>query len=128
MLDEIKREAEKYIGKLISYQNIKDEILNEVRWHKNVFVEAIVLVHINGNLTPEKISKMIGHNFTENHMDVVSDFFLRDILMSKNKPHGRSWTGSEILSDRQMTIRRNKECFHLDGGHYVDQNGNPRNG
>jgi len=105
MLDEIHKEAKKYIGGISSKQEAEAWIIREVTHHKNVFAEAIVLVHVNGELSIGQLSDLLDYKFSPELIDIVSDFFLRDILKKTNKGKDDNY----ILSGRQISRRKNKE-------------------
>ncbi len=113
---EVRQQAQDYLGKLSSWENIRQEhpvLALDLKYNKRNFEEAIVLIHINPNMSPTQLSAILSYTFTKERLDIVTDFFLRDILFSQTKPRGKSWTGSDILSMRQFSARRSHECFGL---------------
>lgn len=76
MLIEIQHQAKHYLGKLTSNDALSPSLNQEVRFNKSKFSEAIVLCHLNGNLTPDHLSVIIGYQFHSGNMDIITDFFL----------------------------------------------------
>ncbi len=100
MLAEIMDEAEHYLKKISSPQAVSHgRVLMDIRFNTKYFVEAIVLIHVNGELTWNRLSEILGYNFRPEHADVINDFFLRDDLFTLKKKK----TGRDILSQRQIT-------------------------
>ncbi len=62
MLEELQSEAAIYISTITSKEALDERILNDLKYNKNAFIEAIVLVHINESLTIEKLSDLIDFN------------------------------------------------------------------
>ena len=109
MLDQIYSSADKYINSISSKQSLEGFNSLDVKNYRSVFKEAIVLVHINGSLSPRQLSDLVGYRLSPEHIDVISDYFLRDILNNQSKAK----SGHDILSGRQLTRRRAKESARL---------------
>ncbi len=112
-LDNIYMEAKSYLGKLTSLESIGLNLLSELKYNKDKYEKAIVLLHVNPNMNPTRLSSALQYNFTCERMDIITDFFLRHILHSPSKSRGQSWTGSDILSNKQLASRRKAESFTL---------------
>lgn len=109
MLAQVQRQAADYVNKITSREALEGHLLDDVRFHRKQFVEAIVLIHLNGRMTAEHLSDIVGYRFDQfNRMEVVNDYFLRDHLTDK------SWSKSkDILSGRQLHRRRRIESSTL---------------
>ncbi len=118
-LPEIYQQAYQYLNKLSSYRQSEDDwLVLEVKRKKSIFAEAITVVHVNGKIDPDTLGKLLDYSFTPEKMDVITDFFLRDILFRRGST-GKSWTGSEILSGRQLARRRAHESAMILDIHYI---------
>jgi hypothetical protein len=115
-LAQVQSEARRYLDRLTSHEYLKQFSLTvalDVRYRRGIFEEAIVLLHVNPDMGPGQLSSILGIPFTHERMDVVTDFFLREVLFDRSKPSGRSWSGQEILSNKQLTRRQAAESFQL---------------
>ncbi len=109
-LVQVKRSADEYINKITSRDALDERTLMEVRWNRSTYSEAIVIVHINRDISQYQLSSLLGYDFTHDRMDIITDYFLRDIL---NNPRKSRRGGHDILSGRQMTRRRRAESATL---------------
>lgn len=113
VLEEIYKQAIKYVSGLTSKDALGSEMMNEVKYNRSKYEEAILLVHVNPGIQCSNLSLLLGYDFTSGErMDIITGFFLRDILNDPKKAK----SGHEILSGRQLTRRRNKESFSLVDG------------
>ncbi len=104
-LQQVQSEATSYLKKLSSVEALEPWLIYEIKNHFKSYLEAIVLVHVNGSLMSGQLSTITGYQFDAERMDVITDFFLRDILLDKKKKR----KGCEILSGRQLSRRRKIE-------------------
>ncbi len=75
----------------------------ELKRERDRYAEALVLLKVNPNLSAQELSRILKRDemdnfqFTDERMDILTDFWMRDIFFTLKKKK----SGHDILSPKQ---------------------------
>ena len=111
---ELYQDAYRYFSGYSSTTELRYPVLMQLKHNVGIFASAIVLMKENPNITAKNLCDQLCFKFTEEHLELLANYHLRDILQDRSKIFNKSNGAYSILSSRQLYRRLHRESKPLE--------------
>lgn len=112
-MQEIYHQAFSFYASFSSTTQLRYPVLVDLKRNIHKFCEATVILHVNPAITQKDLSEGVGFIFKDEHMEILADYHLRDILQDRYKSFNKDNDTYSILSARQLYRRCRREASSL---------------